>query len=176
MIRKVLDEGNPGDSAIQTVSKRGYRLNFPVERCDSPVEHPPAASVRQPAPPKSPPRLPAPILAGITLLIALPLAFVLYPSRQDPADRLLTDADREYLIGRYMWSKFDRSEVQKALERFQRAVELAPDSALAHAGLADTYTEQCHFGRMDRPLQISRVRAQPPSGRSPSTRVLPGRM
>ena len=159
MIRKVLDEGNPGDSAIQTVSKRGYKLNVPVERCDSHVEHPPDASVRPPAPPKSPPRLPAPILAGIALLIALPLALVLYPSRQDPADRLLTDADREYLIGRYMWSKFDRSEVQKALERFQRAVELAPDSALAHAGLADTYTSSAILAVGPATANLSRARA-----------------
>jgi len=72
---------------------------------------------------------------------------------------VLADADREYLIGRYMWSKFDRSEVQKALERFQRAVELAPNSALAHAGLADTYTSSAILAVGPATANLSRARA-----------------
>src|SRR6185369_16197751 len=49
-------------------------------------------------------------------------------------------ADREYLVGRYMWAKQDAPEMQKALARFQKAAQLDPNSALAWAGIADVYT------------------------------------
>lgn len=44
-----------------------------------------------------------------------------------------------YLQGRYFWNKRDPDEVRKAIERFNQAVALDPDFALAYSGLADSY-------------------------------------
>jgi TolB-like protein/DNA-binding winged helix-turn-helix (wHTH) protein/Flp pilus assembly protein TadD len=44
-----------------------------------------------------------------------------------------------YLQGRYFWNKRSPAGFKKAVEYFQRAIEIDPDYALAHAGLADCY-------------------------------------
>jgi serine/threonine protein kinase/TolB-like protein/Tfp pilus assembly protein PilF len=49
-------------------------------------------------------------------------------------------AYQEYLLGRHYWAQFTSSQLQRALEHFQRAVELDPGYALAWAGIADSYT------------------------------------
>jgi DNA-binding winged helix-turn-helix (wHTH) protein/Flp pilus assembly protein TadD len=158
ILRKILDDPNGGESSIQTVPKRGYRLILPVDRCDGHQEHSPAAvpetvSLTPPAPARSMVPLRA-LLVTAMLLVAVALYW-----RHDTPDRVLAEADREYLIGRYMWSKFERSELQKALERFQKAVELAPGSALAHAGLADAYTSRAMLGVGKAATNLARARA-----------------
>ena len=49
-------------------------------------------------------------------------------------------AYQEYLLGRHYWTQFTASQLKRALEHFERAVELDPRYALAHAGIADSYT------------------------------------
>ena len=44
-----------------------------------------------------------------------------------------------YLKGRYEWDKRTSEGLRKALEYFQRAIDLDPSYALAYAGLADCY-------------------------------------
>jgi tetratricopeptide (TPR) repeat protein len=44
-----------------------------------------------------------------------------------------------YLKGRYFWNKRTEESLRKGIEYFQRAIEIDPDYALAHAGLADSY-------------------------------------
>ena len=44
-----------------------------------------------------------------------------------------------YLQGRHLWNQRNRQSVRKSLEVFQRAIELDPDFAAAHAGLAEAY-------------------------------------
>jgi serine/threonine-protein kinase len=44
-----------------------------------------------------------------------------------------------YLLGRYYWSKRNPVALNQAIAYFQRAVELDPDYAIAHGGLADAY-------------------------------------
>jgi len=44
-----------------------------------------------------------------------------------------------YARGRYFWNKRTARGLEKAIGCFQRAIELEPGFALAHAGLADTY-------------------------------------
>ena len=44
-----------------------------------------------------------------------------------------------YLKGRYEWNKRTREGVSKGLQYFQQAVNLAPNYALAHSGVADSY-------------------------------------
>jgi tetratricopeptide (TPR) repeat protein len=44
-----------------------------------------------------------------------------------------------YLKGRYHWNKRDKPAAEKGIEYFQRAIDVDPNYALAHAGLADSY-------------------------------------
>lgn len=44
-----------------------------------------------------------------------------------------------YLKGRYWWNKRTATDLQKAIACFEQALALAPDYALAYAGLADCY-------------------------------------
>jgi tetratricopeptide (TPR) repeat protein len=47
--------------------------------------------------------------------------------------------EREYRIARHIWSRMDRTEIEKALARFERAAILDPDSAAAFAGVAEAH-------------------------------------
>jgi serine/threonine-protein kinase len=49
-------------------------------------------------------------------------------------------AYQEYLLGRHYWTQFTTPQLKRALEHFQRAVELDPRYAPAHGGVADSYT------------------------------------
>ncbi len=49
------------------------------------------------------------------------------------------EAYQEYLKGRYYWNKCTLIGYEKALERFQRAIDIDPLYALAYAGLAGVY-------------------------------------
>jgi len=44
-----------------------------------------------------------------------------------------------YLRGRYFWNRRTLDGLEKAIASFRRAIDLDPDFALAHAGLADCY-------------------------------------
>jgi TolB-like protein/Flp pilus assembly protein TadD len=57
-------------------------------------------------------------------------------ARRRPDD---PEAYHEYLRGRFYWNKRTASAFQQAVHHFERAVERAPDYAMAHAGLADTF-------------------------------------
>ena len=47
------------------------------------------------------------------------------------------EAHDAYLRGRFLWNRRTTADVQRALEYFRRAAELAPDYAAAHGGIAD---------------------------------------
>jgi serine/threonine protein kinase/tetratricopeptide (TPR) repeat protein len=51
-----------------------------------------------------------------------------------------------YLQGRYFFEKKDSASFRRAKEYFQRAIESDSSYALAHAGLADVYSQQIVFG------------------------------
>ena len=53
-----------------------------------------------------------------------------------------TDAYQLYLQGRYYWNKRKGAAITKAIEYYQRAIDLDPAYALAYAGLADCYVIQ----------------------------------
>lgn len=59
---------------------------------------------------------------------------------------------REYLIG-------NQQEMDKGIELFQQAVMLAPDYALAHAGLADAYAGQAYLRASSRAETAGKARA-----------------
>ena len=44
-----------------------------------------------------------------------------------------------YLKGRHLWNHRDQESLEKAVEYFEKAIELDPEFALAYSGLADTY-------------------------------------
>lgn len=44
-----------------------------------------------------------------------------------------------YLLGRHSWNKITPPEIRKSIGFFNQALELDPDYALAHAGLAEAY-------------------------------------
>ena len=51
-----------------------------------------------------------------------------------------TEAFNSYLMGRYHWNKRTEEGYHKAIDYFEQAVEIDPRYALAHVGLADTYS------------------------------------
>ncbi|HJQ31239.1 MAG TPA: tetratricopeptide repeat protein [Pyrinomonadaceae bacterium] len=50
------------------------------------------------------------------------------------------EAYQYYVKGRFFWDKRTEATLRKSIEYFRRATELDPDYALAHAGLADSYS------------------------------------
>ncbi len=48
------------------------------------------------------------------------------------------DAYREYLQGRYLWNRRTAESLQQAIAHFERAIELQPDYAPAHSGIAES--------------------------------------
>ena len=56
------------------------------------------------------------------------------------------EAYQEYLRGRYHWNKWHADGFRKALEHFERALELDPAYGLAYAGLGDTYSAMAYYG------------------------------
>jgi serine/threonine protein kinase/Tfp pilus assembly protein PilF len=60
-------------------------------------------------------------------------------ARLDRADSVDPDAYVAYLRGRYFWNQRTEEGYRKAIDYFQQAIDIAPDYAQAHAGLADAY-------------------------------------
>lgn len=56
------------------------------------------------------------------------------------------DAYEAYLKGRYHWNQRNPEDFQIAGKYFERALQLDPNSAAAHAGIADFYCMQATFG------------------------------
>ena len=65
-----------------------------------------------------------------------------------PARHLTGDAQayQAYLQGRYLWNQRSEASLQSAIALFNRAIELDPRFALAHAALADTHTTLGYLG------------------------------
>lgn len=55
-------------------------------------------------------------------------------------------AHEAYLQGRFFWNQFTPDSFAKAYEAFQRAIDLDPDYALAHVGIADHYMWSSIYG------------------------------
>lgn len=64
-------------------------------------------------------------------------------SKRSTASREAHDA---YLQGRYFWNKFTPEAFPKSYAAFSHAIELDPNYALAHAGIADYYTWNTIYG------------------------------
>lgn len=51
------------------------------------------------------------------------------------------EAYEAYLKGRFEWNRRTRESLQRAIDYFQRSIDLDPTHAAAHAGLADSYNQ-----------------------------------
>lgn len=69
------------------------------------------------------------------------------------------DAYEAYLKGRYHWNQRTTEDIQTAGRYFERALQLDPNSAAAHAGMADFYCLQATFGGMAPQDAWSRARS-----------------
>jgi DNA-binding winged helix-turn-helix (wHTH) protein/tetratricopeptide (TPR) repeat protein len=50
------------------------------------------------------------------------------------------EAYQHYIKGRFFWDKRTEEDLRKSIQYFQSAIDLDPDYALAHAGMADSYS------------------------------------
>lgn len=66
-------------------------------------------------------------------------------------------AHEAYLQGRYFWNQFTPDSFPKAFEAFSRAIDLDPNYALAHSGIADYFTWVSIYGIMPQELALPLV-------------------
>jgi serine/threonine protein kinase/Tfp pilus assembly protein PilF len=69
------------------------------------------------------------------------------------------EAYQHYLRGRYHWNRWTPDDFKRAMECFERAIEVDPTYALAWSGLGDAYGTLGFYGVM--PTQMSMARARP---------------
>ncbi|HZD51713.1 MAG TPA: hypothetical protein VE175_01580 [Woeseiaceae bacterium] len=69
------------------------------------------------------------------------------------------DAVTQYLLARFHWYKLDPAHFPRALEYFEKAVEIAPDFGAAHAGIADVWGAYGYWGLMPAAEAGARVKA-----------------
>jgi tetratricopeptide (TPR) repeat protein len=50
-----------------------------------------------------------------------------------------SEAYQAYMEGRFHWSRYTRTEIEKAIEHFRAAIKLDPNYALAYSGIVDCY-------------------------------------
>ena len=84
------------------------------------------------------------------------------------------EAHRAYLTGRYLWSRRTIADLHASIRHFGLALEIDPDCALAHVGLADAQVLLGIWGLRPR----TRRSAPPgwrPNGRSNAMRTWPKR-
>jgi len=79
------------------------------------------------------------IAREITEALKLSMATTVRRRLQRPAPASASALEL-YLKGRYFWNKRSQDALQKAADFFERAIAEDPNFALAHAGLADSYT------------------------------------
>lgn len=147
VLRKALAEDGHGAEIIQTVSKRGYRFVPAVTIADSPALG--GRTIRSWR-----------AVAAMAMAAAIVgLLAVSSSGRREPG-AVLTDADREYLLGRHLWNKVEPIYLERAFHRFQRAAELDPTLALAYAGMADSHLLRLQLGLSDsRTRSLANARA-----------------
>ncbi|HKV41558.1 MAG TPA: winged helix-turn-helix domain-containing protein, partial [Blastocatellia bacterium] len=70
-----------------------------------------------------------------------------------------SEAYRNYIKGRYLWSKWTEEGFKKSMAFFQRAIRMEPDYALPYAGLADIYSSLGFYGYLRPDQAMPEVKA-----------------
>ena len=73
-------------------------------------------------------------------------------AKQRSVDPAAYDA---YLKGRYFWSRRSRESIEKGVDYFLKAIDIDPEYAAAHAGLADAYLTQLDFNHRPPPEAVA---------------------
>jgi TolB-like protein/Flp pilus assembly protein TadD len=93
------------------------------------------------------------IQSDIAQQIAAALKATLTPAEKERVEKKPTKDIRAYeyyVKGREYYSRYKKEENEQAIELFKKAIELDPDYALAHAGLADAYSQRViRFGFLE---------------------------
>jgi len=85
------------------------------------------------------------IQSDIAQQIAAALKAKLTPAEKERIEKKPTQDIRAYeyyLKGREYYFRYKKEDNEQAIELFKKAIELDPDYALAHAGLADAYSQR----------------------------------
>ena len=69
------------------------------------------------------------------------------------------EAYQSYLRGRHHWNQWTPDAFRRALDEFQRAIDLDPLYAVAYAGLGDTYGAMAYYGHVDPRTGFGQARA-----------------
>jgi serine/threonine-protein kinase len=69
------------------------------------------------------------------------------------------EAYQAYLRGRHHWNSWTSEGFRRAVEHFQRAIDLDATYALAYAGLGDTFGAMAYYGYIDPSEGFTRARA-----------------
>ena len=161
MLRKALGDDQDRNRFIETVAKRGYRFVAVVEETTDPAdpqELSQSAAGPQSAKALSDPKYSSRIMflsAGSLIAVFLVLLLSLNLWTADPAklqgmsrDRVPSsdEAYRSYLLGVALADRWSRDDNRKAIENFQKAIELDPNYAPAYAGLGNAHSVRAFFG------------------------------
>ena len=65
-----------------------------------------------------------------------------------PTAQAMRDASAEYAAGRELWARRGEDPLRKAIEHFNRAIQIQPDYGLAYSGLADSYVLLPFYSRV----------------------------
>lgn len=133
VLRKTFRSYGAGDP-IETIPSVGYRLVATARRL------PELPELTQPQWRAPLPRWGTVVaVAGAVALAIASLALVIaHGSDQRSSSPTLSDEPaRLYAIGRYYWNLRTSDGVQKSMRYFARVIDLAPDSPLGYAGMAD---------------------------------------
>jgi serine/threonine-protein kinase len=77
--------------------------------------------------------------------------------RRRPTENV--EAHRLYLRGRFLWNRRNRDALKRAAASFERAIQLDPEYAPAHAGLADTWLLLGAYGYRPEMVAVREARA-----------------
>ncbi len=78
--------------------------------------------------------------------VAIALTLDALPDESQAQLAISPEARDAYLRGRYAWRHWTRRGLQQAASHFERALELEPEYAAAHAGLADVLVTSAYSG------------------------------